>query len=68
MAEAKVLEAKLKLSMGGSATPRERHTVGEVVAGYIAAGASWLSPGTVDFYRKGLAALSDAFRRRGSRR
>ena len=50
-----MLEAKLKLSMGGSATPRERHTVGEVVSGYIADGASLLSPGTVDFYCKGLA-------------
>ena len=34
--------AKLKLSMGGSATPRERHTVGEVVAGYVADGAARL--------------------------
>ena len=50
--------------MGGSATPRERHTVGEVVPGYIADGASRLSPGTIDFYRKGLAALPDAFRDR----
>ncbi|HEX6657405.1 MAG TPA: hypothetical protein VF065_04950, partial [Ilumatobacter sp.] len=64
VAEAKMLEAKLKLSMGGSATPRERHTVGEVVDGYIADGASRLSPGTLDFYRKGLAALPEAFRNR----
>ncbi len=59
-----MLEAKLKLSMGGSATPRERHTVGEVVSGYIADGASRLSPGTVDSDCKGLAALPDAFRER----
>jgi integrase len=45
------------LALGGSTAPRERHTVGEVVAGYIADGASRLSPGTLDFYRKGLAAL-----------
>lgn len=60
-----MLEAKLKLSIGGSATPRERHTAGEVVAGYIADGASRLSPGTLDCYRKGLAALPAAFRNRG---
>lgn len=40
-------------------------TVGEVVSGYIADGASRLSPGTLDFYRKGLAALPDAFGNRG---
>jgi hypothetical protein len=28
VAEVRILEAKLKLSMGGSATPGERHTVG----------------------------------------
>jgi integrase len=65
VAEAKMLEARLKLSMGGSATPRERHSVGEVVSGYIADGSGRLSPGTLDFYRKGLAALPDAFRNRG---
>jgi integrase len=64
VAEARMLEAKLKLAMGGSATARERHTVGEVVAGYIADGASRLSPGTLDFYRKGLAALPEVFRNR----
>jgi hypothetical protein len=32
VAEARMLEARLKLAMGGSAAPRERHTVGEVVA------------------------------------
>ena len=57
-------EAKLKLAMGGSTSPRESHTVDEVVAGYIADSASRLSPGTIDFYRKGLAALSPAFRGR----
>src|SRR6476620_4736301 len=57
VAEARMLEAKLKLSMGGSASSRERHTVGEVVSGYVAHGAARLSPGTLDFYRRGLAAL-----------
>jgi integrase len=64
VAEAKILAAKLKLSMGGSGSPRERHTVGEVVDGYIADGAARLSPGTLDFYRKGLAALPEVFRNR----
>jgi hypothetical protein len=64
VAEARLLEAKLKLAMGESAVPRERHTVGEVVAGYIADGASRLSTGTLDFYRKGLAALPDVFHNR----
>jgi integrase len=59
-----MLEAKLKLSMGGSATPRERHTVGEVVSGYVADGSARLSPGTLDFYGKGLAALPTVFRER----
>jgi hypothetical protein len=67
VAEARMLEAKLKLAMGGSTAPRERHTVGEVVAGYIADGASRLSPGTLDFYRKGLAALPEVFRVRQQR-
>jgi hypothetical protein len=64
VAEARMLEAKLKLAMGGSKARGERHTVGEVVAGYIADGASRLSPGTLDFYRKGLAALPEVFRDR----
>ena len=68
VAEARMLEAKLKLSMGGSASSRERHTVGEVVSGYIADGAARLSPGTLDFYRKGLAALPAAFRSRDGHR
>jgi integrase len=64
VAEAKMLEARLKLAMGGSAAPGERHMVGEVVAGYIADGAARLSPASIDFYRKGLAALPEAFRAR----
>jgi hypothetical protein len=64
VAEARMLEAKLKLAMGGSTAPRERHTVGEVVAGYIEDGASRLSPGTLNFYRKGLTALPKVFRDR----
>jgi hypothetical protein len=54
-----MLEAKLEFPMRGSATPREHHTVVEVVAGYIADGAARLSPGTLDFYRKGLDALPE---------
>lgn len=34
---------------------------GEVVAGYIADGTARLSPGSIDFYRKGLAALPETF-------
>lgn len=64
VAEAKMLEATVKLSMGGTTAPRERHTVGEVVAGYIADGVDRLSPGSIDFYRKGLAALPESFRSR----
>ena len=63
-AAAKMLEATLKLSMGGSTAPRERHTVREVVSGYIADGAGRLSPGSIDFYRKGLVALPESFRSR----
>ncbi len=59
-AVAKTLEATLKLSMGGSPAPRERHTVGGGL-GYIADGAGRLSPGSIDFYRKGLAALPESF-------
>jgi hypothetical protein len=66
VAEAKMLEATLKLSMGGSMASRERHTVGEVVSGYIANGVSSLSPGSIDFYRKGLAALPESFRSRAA--
>jgi len=58
-----MLEAKLKLSMGGSATPRERHTVGEVVSGYIADGASLLSRHG-RLLLQGTRALPDAFRER----
>jgi len=64
VAEAKMLEAKLKLAMGGTASSRVRHTVGEVVAGYVADGAGRLSPGSIDFYRKGEAALPASFRAR----
>src|ERR1700752_5373335 len=64
VAEAGMLEARLMLAMGGSAKARGRETVGEVVASYIADGGSRLSPGTLDFYRKGLAALPEDFRDR----
>ncbi|MCU1389480.1 MAG: site-specific recombinase XerD [Ilumatobacteraceae bacterium] len=59
-AEAKMLEAQLKLTMGG--TPgKGGHTVAEVVDGYIRDGAARLSPGSIDFYRKGEAAIPAAF-------
>ena len=64
VAEAKMFEAKVKLSMGGTTAPREGHTVGEVVAGYIADGAGRLSPGSIDFYRKGRATLPETSRGR----
>ncbi len=38
--------------------------VGAVVAAYLADGAGRLSPGSIDFYRNGLAALPDTFRGR----
>ena len=53
-AEARMLEAKLKLSMGGAPSTREAHSVAEVVAGYIADAATRLSPGTLHFYRRGI--------------
>ena len=58
--EAKVLEAQLMLSMGGSPV-QGAHTVAEVVAGYIADSAARLSPGTIDFYQKGEKALPSTF-------
>ncbi len=60
-AEAKMLEAKLKLSLGGAPSGRDAHTVADVVAGYISDGATRLSPGSIDFYRKGEAALPAGF-------
>lgn len=63
-AEARMLEAKLKLEMGSQPSIREQHSVGEVVSGYLADGAVRLSPATLDFYRKGHAAMPDAFKQR----
>jgi len=60
-AEAKMLEAKLKLSMGGAPSGRDTHSVAEVVAGYITDGVTRLSPGSIDFYRKGEVALPAGF-------
>ena len=60
-AEAKMLEAKLTLLMGSAPSVRGKHTVAEVVAGYIADGAIRLSPGSIDFYRKAESALPPAF-------
>ena len=56
-----MLEAKLKLSMGGAPSNRDTHSVAEVVASYISDGVTRLSPGSIDFYRKGEAALPPAF-------
>ncbi len=39
-----MLEAKLKLSMGGAPSNRDTHSVAEVVAGYISDGVTRLSP------------------------
>ena len=64
VAEAKMLEAKLKLAMGGTTAPRGQHTVGEVVAGYISDGSNRLSPGSVKFYRDGEVAIPELFRGR----
>jgi hypothetical protein len=63
-AEARVLEAKLKLEMGSQPSLREQHSVGEVVAGYMADGQARLSPATLDCYRKGQRALPQAFEQR----
>ncbi len=60
-AEAKVLEATLKLEMGAAPSAKGTRTVAEVVAGYIADGVVRLSPGSIDFYRKGEAALPTTF-------
>jgi len=60
-AEARMLEAKLKLSMGGAPSTREAHSVAEVVAGYITDAAIRLSPGTLHFYRRGQENLAPAF-------
>ena len=62
-AGAAVLEAKLKMQMGGETTTG-KHTVGEVVAGYIADSESRLSPGTLNFYRVGERLLPPAFSNR----
>lgn len=59
-----MLEAKLKLSMGGAPSGRDTHSVAEVVTGYIADGVARLSPGSIDFYRKGQASLPPGFAER----
>jgi hypothetical protein len=66
-AEARMLEAKLKLEMGSQPSTREQHSVGEVVSGHLADGAVRLSPATLDFYRKGHDAMPDAERMRAYR-
>lgn len=63
-AEARMLEAELKLEMGSQPPIRELHSVGEVVSGYLADGAARLSPATLDFYRKGHDAMPDTFKQR----
>ena len=58
--EAAMLEAQLKLSMGGSPA-KGTHTVEEVVSGYIADSTARLSPGTIDFYKKAQRAIPSSF-------
>ena len=60
-AEAKMLEAKVKFSMGGAPSGRDARKVAEVVAGYISDGVTRLSPGSIDLYRTGEAALPLGF-------
>ncbi len=60
-AEAKLLEATLKFEMGAAPSDKGTRTVAEVVASYIADGAVRLSPGSIDFYRMGAAALPTTF-------
>ncbi len=55
-----MLEAKLKMLMG-SDTTAGKHTVAEVVGGYIADSESRLSPGTINFYRNGERLLPASF-------
>ncbi|HBX76115.1 MAG TPA: hypothetical protein DEG43_00575 [Acidimicrobiaceae bacterium] len=62
-AQAKILEAQLTLSVG--AKPKDGgHTVAEVIAGFIADGETTMSPGTLDFYRKGEGAMPATFKSR----
>ena len=56
-----MLEAELKMSMGGQAV-RTGHTVGSVVAGYIAArDGGDLKPDTLAFYRAGERSIPPVF-------
>ena len=60
-AEASMLEAELKMSMGGQVA-KTGHTVGSVVSGYIDSRATaGLSPATVQFYRVGEQAIPPTF-------
>ena len=47
--------------MGGAPSGREIHSVAEMVSGYVADGTARLSPGSIDFYRQGQAALPAGF-------
>ncbi len=63
-AEASMLEAELRMSMGGQ-VPKSGHTVGAVVAGYIEACiGDDRSPATIAYYRHGEASIPTAFAER----
>lgn len=55
-AEAVQLEAQLMMGLGVSPV-KGKHSVEEVIDGYIADGRTHLSAGTIDFYVKGRSAL-----------
>jgi integrase len=60
-AEASMLEAELKMSMGGQVA-RTGHTVGSVVSGYIESRAgAGRSPATIEFYQVGERAIPQTF-------
>lgn len=62
-AEAKMLEAQLKMAMG-AAPLRTGHTVTELVAGYIADARTNRSPATAGYYEQGSALIPPKFAER----
>jgi integrase len=59
-AEAAMLEAQLKLELGAPA-PERRHSVLDVIDGYLADNSGRLSPETLKYYREGRDTLFDEF-------
>jgi len=59
-AEAPMLEAELKMSMGGQVV-RSGHTVGSVVASYIDDASDRLKPDSTTYYRAGQASIPPVF-------